>query len=115
VLLALFFSVTGSCTAQQKLTAEEGKAHVGERATVCGSAVGTHYATTSRGQPTFINIDQPYPRQIFTILIWGSDRSKFGTPEKKYSGKQVCVTGEISSYRGVSEIIVHDPGSIIVQ
>jgi hypothetical protein len=29
----------------------------------------------------FLNLDQPYPREVFTVLIWGSDRAKFGTPE----------------------------------
>ena len=38
-----------------------------------------HYAERSKGQPTFINLDKPYPNAPFTVLIWGSDRGKFGT------------------------------------
>ena len=44
-----------------------------------------------------MDLDEPYPRQIFTILIWGSDRPKFGEPEVKYENKKVCATGLITS------------------
>jgi hypothetical protein len=69
--------------AQQKLSANAAKNHVGETATVCGSVVSTRYAASTKGQPTFLNLDKPYPNQVFTVLIWGS-RSKFGTPESEY-------------------------------
>jgi hypothetical protein len=97
------------------LTATEAKNHVGERATVCGSVASTHFAARTKGSPTFLNLDEPYPRQIFTILIWGSDRSKFGDPEVKYGNRRVCVTGLIKDYKGVPEVIVEQPSQIEVQ
>ena len=114
-LLVLLFSISVSVCAEQRLTAAEARAHVGEQATVCGSAVGVHYAASTKGEPTFINLDKPYPTQIFTILIWGSDRPKFGNPEQKYSGKQVCATGMITIFRDVPEIVAHDPATIKLQ
>jgi micrococcal nuclease len=93
-------------------TAPEAKNHVGEKVTVCGKVVSTHFAGRSRGQPTFLNLDEPYPNQIFTIVIWGSDRPKFGDPEAKYRDKDVCVTGKITSYQGVPEIAANDPSQI---
>jgi hypothetical protein len=75
----------------------------------------TRYAATSRGKPTFLNLDKPYPSQAFTILIWGENREKFGTPEGKYRDKQVCVTAKITEYRGAPEIVVSDLQSIEVQ
>ena len=45
-----------------------------KRLTVCGIVASAHYAASSKGQPTFVNLDKPYPNQIFTVLIWGSDR-----------------------------------------
>src|SRR5271155_5001839 len=82
--------------AQTPVSTAEAKNHVGERGTVCGEVVSTHYAPRNRGNPTFINLDKPYPGQIFTVLIWGSDRPKFGDPEATYRNKHVCVTGKIS-------------------
>jgi DNA/RNA endonuclease YhcR with UshA esterase domain len=97
------------------MSATEAKDHVGETATVCGSVVSTRYAASTKGQPTFLNLDNPYPSRIFTILIWGSNRSKFGTPESDYKGKRICVTGKITEYRGVPEIIADDPGQIAIE
>lgn len=99
-----------SCTqiqAQQRITPQEAKNHIGENATVCGTVASEHFAQGTKGQPTFINLAEPYPRQIFTIVIWGSDRSKFGRIPAK-----LCITGAISSYRGVPEIIARAPAQI---
>lgn len=98
--------------AQKKLSAAEAKDHVGETATVCGTVASTRYAASTRGQPTFLNVDKSYPNQIFTIVIWGSNRGKFGSPEIEFRGKHICVTGEITDYRGKPEIIADDPKQI---
>jgi hypothetical protein len=105
------------CTAAQtnKITAAEAKDHVGEVRTVCGKVASAHYAVRSKGQPTFLNLDEPYPKEIFTILIWGSNRAKFGTPETKYGNAGVCVTGKITSYRGLAEIVATEPSQIVEQ
>jgi hypothetical protein len=86
--------------AQKKLMASEAKDHIGETATLCGSVVSTRYAASTKGQPTFLNLDKPYPNPVFTVLIWGESRSKFGTPESEYKGKRICVTEKITEYRG---------------
>jgi hypothetical protein len=99
----------------KKITAAEAKDHVGDRMTICGKVASTHYAKASKGEPTFLNLDEPYPREIFTILIWGSDRGKFGTPESEYKGLRVCVTGKITTYRGTPEIVANERGQIEIQ
>jgi DNA/RNA endonuclease YhcR with UshA esterase domain len=50
-----------------------------------------------------------------TILIWGENRSKFGTPERDYKGKFICVTGKITEYRGAPEIVADSPKQIAVE
>jgi hypothetical protein len=99
----------------KKLTTAEAKDHIGDRATVCGKVVGTHYAKSSKGEPTFLNLDEPYPNEVFTILIWGSDREKFGAPEDEYKGLRVCVTGKITSYRSRPEIVATERAQIEIQ
>ena len=98
-----------------RLTAAEAKDHIGEKATVCGKVASTRYAGTTRGKPTFLNLDKPYPSQVFTVLIWGENRAKFGAPEEHYRGKQICVKGTITEYRKDPEIMVSEPQSIEVQ
>jgi hypothetical protein len=101
--------------AQERLTATEARNHVGETATVCGEVASTHYAARSRGSPTFINLDKPYPDQVFAALIWGNARPKFGDPEQEYRDKHICVTGKITDYKGVPEIVTYEPSQIKIQ
>jgi DNA/RNA endonuclease YhcR with UshA esterase domain len=116
LLLVLIGLVASSpVDAQKKLTASEAKEHFGENATVCGDVVSARYAESSKGQPTFLNLDKPYPNQIFTVVIWGSNRSKFKTPEDNYKDKKICVTGKITAYDGLPEIIAEDPKQIRVE
>ncbi len=100
---------------QRTLSAAEAKDHVGETATVCGAVASARYAASSRGQPTFLNLEQPYPNQLFTVVIWGSARGAFPTaPEVAYHAKRICVTGLIDTYRGSPQIVVHGPAPIRV-
>ena len=116
VVLAFCLLSLPSLQAQaKKLTTSEAKDHIGDRATVCGKVVSTHYAKSSKGEPTFLNLDEPYPKEVFTILIWGSDREKFGTPEDEYKGLRVCVTGKIINFRGRPEIVATERGQIEIQ
>lgn len=115
MLVALGLVTVFPAQAQKRITAVEAKDHVGEQATVCGQVESARYADRSKGQPTFLNLDEPYPKEIFTIVIWGSDRSKFGDPEAKYASKKVCATGLIKSYRGVPEIEASEPAQIEMQ
>jgi hypothetical protein len=112
VLLLSVGILTHPALAQKRMSASEAKDHVGELATVCGDVASTHYAPSTKGQPTFLNLDKPYPNPVFTILIWGSNRSKFGTPENEFKGKRVCATGKITEYRGAPEIVAIDPTQI---
>ena len=111
-LLAVVLLSLSPALAQKSLTATEAKGHIGEQATVCGKVVSTRYAEGSRGSPTFLNFDQPYPSQVFTVLIWGRDRSKFSEPETSYRGKRICVTGKLSSFKGVPEVVASEPAQI---
>jgi hypothetical protein len=92
----------------QTLTASQAKAHEGESATVCGKVASEKTAVSSRGKPTFINLDSAYPNPVFTILVWDDDRKNVG--ELPHVGSRVCVTGLIKDYRGVPEIVVRSSG-----
>ena len=95
---------------QETITPEDAAKFIGESKTVCGLVVQVHYETRLKRQPTILNLNKPYPKQVFTVLIWGSDRSKFDKPpETLYAGKKICVMGMIQSYQGGPGIIVKDP------
>ena len=110
IIFSLF--VAFGARAQEQLSATEAKQHEGQKATVCGTVASVHFTAGSRGKPTFINLDQPYPNQVFTALVWGEDRSRVPIPR---SGQHVCVTGAIQDYKGSPEIVVRDGSSLVVR
>jgi hypothetical protein len=87
------------------------KNHVGENATVCGQVASENTAVNSHGTPTLVNLDEPYPHQVFTVLIWGSDKAAVGPVPK---AGRVCAKGTISLYRGVPEIVIHSSDDLYV-
>jgi len=90
--------------------------YIGKFKTVCGPVVSARYASSSAGQPTFLNIGKDYPApERFTVVIWGKNRGNFPfKPEDYYTGKTVCVAGLIKEYGGVPEIEVSSPSQIEV-
>ena len=111
----LLLAAAAALPQSQHITAREAKNHVGEKATVCGRVVGIHFVSSGKGQPTFVHFDEQYPNQVFTLVIWGSDRPKFGRPEDLYRNKDLCVTGKITSYLEVPEIVASNPNQVQVQ
>jgi DNA/RNA endonuclease YhcR with UshA esterase domain len=114
-VLSLALALPAMAAHADPLAPEDAAKHVGEKATVCGIVAGAKYAAQTGGRPTFLDFGKPYPDTIFTALILGSDRPKFGTPEKTVQGKEVCVTGEIRLYNGKPEIILSDPKQLVAK
>ena len=115
-IFAFLVCASDSIAQQEYVNPIDAHKYTGMEKTVCGTVASATYAVRSRGRPTFLNLDQPYPKQIFTVLIWGSDRNKFkNPPETFFKGKRICATGIIESYRGKPEIVVRGPDQIIVK
>ncbi len=113
LIMALLVGLVSIAYSQDTVTPEDATEFIGQQKTVCGTVASAHFAAKVKGQPTSLHLNKPYPNQIFSVLIWGSDRNKFEKPpETLYSGKEICVTGMIQSYQGKPEIIVKDPGQI---
>lgn len=115
IMCVLSMSVATPVFAFHTIKATEARNHIGKTATVCGEVASTHYAASSHNRPIFINLDKPYPNQISTVVIWGSNRAKFGSPEIKYEGKDICATGKVREFRGTPEIIASDPAQIKIR
>ncbi len=115
LLAALTTVALAAVDEPQRIPAGEASSHVGETLQVCGHVASAAYFGSTKGRPTFLNIDRPYPDQPFTVVIWGTARSSFeDAPEKVYDGKSICVTGLIETYRGKPQIVVTSPGQIAV-
>lgn len=113
VVAVLVARLDGGGAAGAWIPAAEAARHVGERGTVCGEVASTRYAPSANGEPTFLNLDRPYPNQVFTALIWGDDRPRFDrAPEEHFRDRRICVTGKITEYRGTPQIVVRRPDQV---
>ena len=113
VVVALAWIAMGSpAHAADSIAAADATHHVGEHARVCGKVVSAKYAQSSRRSPTFLNLDEPYPNQVFTAVIWGDARPKFKTAPELLHGHAICVNGTITLYKGRAEMEVSDPAQI---
>ncbi len=101
----LLLSIALLPVAAQTISTTDAKNHIGEQKTVCGRVKSKHVASQSQGTPTFINFENVYPSQSFTVLVWKRD---IGTVGSTPNAGQLCVTGRIVQYRGGAEIVLHD-------
>jgi hypothetical protein len=87
--------------------------NTGNTSPVCDSVYSTRYFDGS--QMTLLNLGGAYPDQKLTIMIRGADRGKFKiAPETAFANKRICVTGVVQDYKGKPEIVVSDPGQIVM-
>jgi hypothetical protein len=109
-LLAAILLLCAHVSRSQTLTAAQAREHEGQDATVCGIVASERQASSSKGQPTYINLDVAWPNQIFAAVIWEEDLQKVGALPGL--GAHMCAKGLISYYHGVPEIIVRSSGQI---
>jgi hypothetical protein len=110
LLPAAILLLFAPCIHSQTLTAAQAREHEGQNATVCGIVASERQASASKGKPTYINLDVPWPNQIFAVVIWEEDVQKVGALPRL--GAHMCAKGLISYYHGVPEIIVRSNAQI---
>jgi hypothetical protein len=95
----------------QTLTAAQTRQHDGENVTVCGIVASVRQASASKGKPTYINLDVPWPDEIFAAVIWEEDLPKVGTLPRV--GAHMCTKGLITYYHGVPQIFLRSSTQIL--
>ena len=108
---------SGQTSDTNQINWNEADGYIGEFVTVCGPVVSAYFATSTNGQPTFLNIGKEYPDpERFTALIWGRDLENFPfNPDEYYFGKTICIQGFVEEYKGTLEIEVTDPEQIKIK
>ena len=94
---------TGGC-----VDIQQASDHTGENDCVSGRILRVF---TSRSGNTFLDFCQDYHECPFTSVIFGPDRPRFGNLSA-LEGEKVEIVGQITTYGGRAEIIVHDPKQI---
>jgi hypothetical protein len=108
-------STSSSASCRGAISWTAARSAVGRVATVKGPVVDAFYARSSSGSPTFLNLGRAYPNPSrFTIVIWSENRARFGSPERRYRGRSICVRGRITTYRGSAQVEAVSPSQIAV-
>ncbi len=73
--------------------------HIGDYRVVCG------YVAQVKGfsKGKYLNFGTSYPNQDATIVVWNSDMGNFDNVDQ-YEGREICVQGTVSSYKGTPQI-----------
>jgi aspartyl/asparaginyl-tRNA synthetase len=102
--------VTAGLYAAKKVPWDEAQNYYGQTVTVTGKVVVAH----NTGKVCFLNFHRNWKR-YFTAVIFAADFDKFPErPEDCYLNKTVEVTGPIKEYKGKPEIVLKDPGQIVI-
>ena len=102
----LLLSPVASAQSAELINAHEAIEHVGEYAVVCGVIASTSYRKNSRGRPTYLNFDRPYPDQDFSAVVFGDDRKNFKIKPETLTKQEVCVIGMVKAYKGKAQIVL---------
>jgi len=113
LLLSRVFQPGSEPEPEIRIEASEAINYIGRTAEVCGAVASVSFLSDITGQPTFINFDEPYPDQTFTVVIWGENRHSWHhPPEDLYENREICVSGRIRLHEGSPQIIASSPDQI---
>ncbi len=83
--------------------------HVGETVRVSGTVISVY---TSKSGTTFFDYCVNYSGCPFGAVIFASAKQRFSSPLTAYQGRNITVSGTITSYKGKAEIVLDNPNQI---
>lgn len=95
--------------APAKIGALEAKKYYGQEMTVTGTVA----QVSIRPGIVFLNMDKPYPRSPFTLVIFPANTNQFGDL-KALKGASVEAKGKIINYHNRPEIVLEKPAQLTV-
>jgi hypothetical protein len=81
---------------------------IGESKVVCGYVA---QIKSIQGR-TYLNLGSSYPHQDIAIVIWPDDADKVSSV-LSYGGKELCIKGEITTYKDTPQISLKNPSQIV--
>lgn len=92
-----------------KIDASEAKDHIGDRAIVTGKVAEVN----QNDKVLRLNLDEPFPNQALTAIIFGSNTNVFKKMDLfSLKGKTVAIRGNIAEFKGHPEIILVETNQV---
>ncbi|WP_396146707.1 hypothetical protein [Flavobacterium sp.] len=113
--LLLFLTFSTLSLAQTPVVAlDDIRNHIGATVTVCAEVKSTY--KTNDHRHSLLNMGGVYPEQKLTIIILEKHLKNFSyIPVEYLAGKTICVTGEVTLFKGKPQIKVKRASEIVVQ
>lgn len=113
LLLLLAFS-TVSLAQTPVVTLDDVRIHIGATVTVCAEVKNTY--KTNDHYHSLLNRGGVYPEQKHTIILLEKHLKNFSyIPVEYLAAKTICVTGEVTLFKGKPQIKVKRASEIVVQ
>ena len=107
---SLYFNASAQATApvqtQEKFSLKQFEKYVGKKVTLCDTVYSFKIFSDTL---TMLNMGGKYPNQNFTVVITGKE---IVLNFYYLKGKHICVTGDLSSYKGKPEVLIYHPDQI---
>lgn len=97
-------------TSLKYLKATEAKNYIGQTKIFCGKL--KQITPFAKGE--YLNLDQNYPNQSLTIVVWSSDANKFA-PFNQSMQKIMCINGEVTTYKNRPQITLRSVDQLSFQ
>ncbi len=106
LIFGFFFLISLQGIAQIKISIDSISAYIGQNITVCSKVFSTHI-TKGEKPVTYLNLGAAYPDHKLTLVIFKKDRTNFSfPPDEYYNLQEVCATGELKTYKSMTEMII---------
>lgn len=104
------------CFSQDTITTARAKDYMDKEVCVLGKVVSFKLATEGKFT-NYINIDQPYPMSVFTVVITNSCLEKLNIKIENLKDKDIYVKGTITTYKNDPKQIpqIFNPLSIVLK
>lgn len=108
LIIVSFGLSCGVQASESRIEAYKAPFHVGETVMACGEVV-----QVSKGKKAhYLNLDNKYPNQTLTVLIWDNNlqgfEARFGELSQ-LEQHRVCARGKITEYKNSLQIQVSNP------
>lgn len=94
--------------AEPKIEAFKAPFHVGQSVMACGKLAEVKHFPNRH----YLNLDQKYPKQSLTVLVWNKDyrwfEERFGKIDS-FVDRRFCARGTVKDYKGSLQIQIANP------
>ena len=97
-----------------KIESKDAAFYEGENVIACGEI--KEVSRFKRG--VYINLDNKYPKQSLTLIVWENDLKAFNDQHGSVNSlinKKVCGKGEVTTYKGRNQISLYNSYSMQVE